>query len=98
MATGRSYSWSSYVGCTPFSFCLNGRLGLRRQLKNRSLLTLAQERQEHDLAVWKFQCVVMGGDFVFVDLPKDRCLTLDCTVVVPRPQSSWQALNVVSEG
>jgi hypothetical protein len=67
-------------------------------LKNRSLLTLAQERQEHDLAVWKFQRIVMDGDLVLVYLPKDRRLILDCTVVVPRPQSSWQALNVVSEG
>jgi hypothetical protein len=66
-------------------------------LKNRSLLTLAQERQEYDLAVRKFQCTVMGGDLVFVDLPEDRCLMSDCTAVVPRPQSSWQALNLVSE-
>jgi hypothetical protein len=62
------------------------------------LLTLAQERQEYDLAIRKLQRIVMGGDLVFVDLPKDRSLILDCTVVVPRPQSSWQALNVVSEG
>ena len=34
---------------------------------------------------------------VFVDLPEDRCLMSDCTAVVPRPQSSWQALNLVSE-
>jgi hypothetical protein len=26
----------------------------------------------------------MGGDLVFVDLPKDRCLVLDY-VIVPRP-------------
>jgi hypothetical protein len=49
------------------------------------LLTLAQERQEEDLAVRKFQRIVMGRDLVFVDLPKDRCLVPDCTVV-PRPQ------------
>jgi hypothetical protein len=64
-------------------FDLNHSPWLRRQLKNRSLLTLAQERQKYDLAVRKFQCIVMGGDFVFVDLPKDRCLILDCTLVVP---------------
>jgi hypothetical protein len=38
----------------------------------------------------------MSGDFFFVDLPKDRRLILDRTVV-PRPQSSWQALNLVGK-
>jgi hypothetical protein len=60
---------------------------LRRQLENRGFLTFSQTCQEHNLAVWKFQCIVVGGDLVFVDLPKDRCLLLDCTVV-PRPHSS----------
>jgi hypothetical protein len=79
-------------------FDLNRSPWLRWQLENCSFLTFSQTCQEHDLAVWKFQCIVMGGDLVFVDLPKDRRLILDCTVVVPRPQSSWQALNLVSEG
>jgi hypothetical protein len=33
---------------------------------------------------------------VFVDLPKDRRLMPDCTVV-PRPQSGWRALNLVGK-
>jgi hypothetical protein len=60
------------------------------------LLTLAQERQEDDLAVRKFQGIVMNVGLFFVDVPKDRRLMRDCTVV-PRPQSSWQALNLVSK-
>jgi hypothetical protein len=88
---------SAYVGCPPLGFGLNDSLWLRWQLKNRGLLTLTQACQEHDLTVWKFQCIVMSDDPVFVDLPKDRYLMLDCTVV-PRPQSNWQALNLVSKG
>jgi hypothetical protein len=79
-------------------FDLNRSPWLRWQLENCSFLTFSQTCQEHDLAVWKFQRIVMGPDLVFVDLPKDRRLILDCTAVVPRPQSSWQALNLVSEG
>jgi hypothetical protein len=60
------------------------------------LLTLAQRCQEHDLAIGKLQRIVMSDDLVFVDLPKDCCLVLDRTVV-PRLQSSWQALNLVSK-
>jgi hypothetical protein len=60
------------------------------------LLTFTQESQKHDLAIRKFQCIVMSGDFFFVDLPKDRRLILDRTVV-PRPQSSWQPLNLMSK-
>jgi hypothetical protein len=41
-------------------------------LKNRSLLAFSQTCQEHDLAVWKFQRIVMSGDLFFIDLPKDR--------------------------
>jgi hypothetical protein len=48
------------------------------------LLTLTQACQEHDLAVGKFQRIVMSDGPVFVDLPKDRCLVLDY-IVVPRP-------------
>ena len=57
------------------------------QLENRRLLTLVQEGQKHDLAIRKFQRIVMSGYFFFVDLPKDRRLMLDRTVV-PRPHSS----------
>jgi hypothetical protein len=87
-----------YVSHAPLGLSFNGGLWLRWQLQNRGLLALTQCRQQHNAAVWKLQRIVMGRDLVFVDLPKDRRLILDCTVVVPRPQSSWQALNLVSEG
>jgi hypothetical protein len=77
---------SADVGCSSLGFSLTGSFGFRRQLKNRSLLTLAEERQEYDLAVRKFQCIVMGGDLVFVDLPKNR-RSVFYYLVVPRPQS-----------
>jgi len=60
------------------------------------LPTFTQESQKHDLAIRKFQCIVMSGDFFFVDLPKDRRVILDLTALA-RPQSSWQALNLVSK-
>src|ERR1700756_5363830 len=46
---------SAHVGRPPLGFELNDSLWLRPQLKNRSLLTLAQRCQEHDLAIRKFQ-------------------------------------------
>jgi hypothetical protein len=66
-------------------------------LKNRSVLTLAQQRQEDDLAVWKFQRIVMGGDLFFVDLPKDCRLVIDY-FIAPRQQTSRQAPNFVGKG
>jgi hypothetical protein len=66
-------------------------------LKNRSVLTLAQQRQEDDLAVWKFQRIVMGGDLFFVDLPKDCRLVIDY-FIPPRQQTSRQAPNFVGKG
>jgi hypothetical protein len=59
-------------------------------------LALTQRRQQHDLAIGKFQGVVMSSDFFFVNLSKDRCLMIERTIV-PWPQSSWQALNVLSK-
>jgi hypothetical protein len=55
----------------------NGSLWLRRQLQNSRLLTLTQSCQERDLAIRKFQRIVMRRNFVLVDLPKDRCLVFD---------------------
>jgi hypothetical protein len=51
---------SGNVGYPPLGRRLTGSLWLRRQLKNRSLLTFTQECQGHDLAVRKFQRIVMG--------------------------------------
>jgi hypothetical protein len=76
-------------------FDLNRSPWLRWQLENGSFLTFSQTCQEYNLAVWKLQCIVMGSDLVFVDLPKDCRLLFDWTLV-PRPHSSW-ALNVVSK-
>jgi len=87
---------SAYVSNAPLGLSFNGGLWLRRQLQNRRLLALTQCRQERDPAIRKFQCIVMRRDLVFVDLPKDRCFVLD-RPVVPRPQSGWQALNLVSK-
>jgi hypothetical protein len=76
--------WSGYVSDAPLGLSFNGSLWFSWQLQNRRLLTLTQACQEHELAVGKFQRVVMSDDSVFVDLPKDRCLVLDY-LVVPRP-------------
>src|SRR5262249_32485165 len=56
-----------------FLLCdFSGSLRFRRKLKYRCLLSRTHQRKEHDLAVRKFQSVVMSGDFSFVDLPKNR--------------------------
>jgi hypothetical protein len=68
---------SADVGYSSFGFSLAGSLGLCRLLKNRRLLTLIQECQEHDPAIRKFQRIVMRRDLVLVNLPKDRCPMLD---------------------
>jgi hypothetical protein len=52
------------------------------------LLTLTQECQGHDLAVRKFQRIVMGRHPVFVDLPKvpkSRVVSLSPTFAKSRP-------------
>jgi len=41
-------------------------------LKNRNLLTFTQRCQEHNLAVRKFQRIVMRRDLFSIDLSKDR--------------------------
>src|SRR5262249_51812384 len=60
------------------------------------LLALAQERQEDDASVRKFQRIVMRRKLVFIDLAKDRRCMSNCTIL-PRPYACWQALNLVSE-
>jgi hypothetical protein len=50
---------------------LSGSFWLGWQLKNRGLLTFAEVRQQHNLTVWKLDCVMMRRRFFFVDLPKD---------------------------
>jgi hypothetical protein len=64
---------SADCSCPLLDFSLGSGFQFCGQLKNRSLLTFAQERQKHDLAIRKFERIVMGGYPVLVDLPKDRC-------------------------
>ena len=46
---------------------LGGSLWLSGQLKNHGLLTLTKERQQQDLAVRKFERIVMGHCLFFSD-------------------------------
>jgi hypothetical protein len=50
------------------------------------LLTLLQECQENNLAIWEFKRVVMVCRFVFVDLPK-HCGSMGDNVLAPRPKT-----------
>jgi hypothetical protein len=61
------------------SFRLDDTLWIGCQLKNPSLLTLIQERQQQDLAVWEFKRVVMDEALVFVDLAKDGGVVFCCS-------------------
>jgi hypothetical protein len=78
----------SRVGGPLLSLSLNGSLRLRRQLKNRGLLTFLEECQEHDPAIWEFKRVVMCGDLVFVDLPKD-CRAVVYRFAAPGEKARW---------
>jgi hypothetical protein len=66
-------------------------------LKNRRLLTLIQECQEHDLAIRKFQLIVVCRHLSLIDLPKNR-RPVFYYLVVPRPQSDRQPANLISKG
>jgi len=77
---------SAYTDHTMLRLSLNSHPWLSWQLQNCSLLTLSQRCQEHDVPVWKFQGIVMDGELVLIDLPKNRRLMFDR--VVPRPQFS----------
>jgi hypothetical protein len=65
------------VSNAPLGLSFNASLWFCRQLQNRRMLASTQCRQEHDPATGKFQRIVMRRDFIFVDLPKDRCLVVD---------------------
>src|SRR5262249_9490683 len=56
---------------------LNGGRCFRWKLKHCRLLTFNQASQQHHLAIWKFQSVMMCVGFVLVDLPKDCCRVID---------------------
>ena len=74
-----------------------GSLWLSGQLKNRGLLTLTKERQQQDLAVGKFERIVMGHCLFFVDLPKNRCSVVE--QIFPPPQwTDMPGRNFASKG
>jgi len=57
----------------PFlGFYFNRGNWLRRKLEHPCFLTFKQVGQQHDLALRKFQRIVMCSRVVHVDLPKDR--------------------------
>ena len=62
------------IGCRPVSadspFRLRhlGAFVRHRQLKDRGLLALFQQRQQDDLAIRKFQRVVMNRRIILIDL------------------------------
>jgi hypothetical protein len=74
--TQLAWKGSAHVRRTLLVLELARSLGLRGQLKNRSLLSLTEERQEYDLTIWKFQSIVVRGDLLLVDLSEDRRLVL----------------------
>ena len=84
--------------CSPL-LCLrlNFSFGFGGQLKNRGLLTFFEVRQQHDPAVREFKRIVMGYNFVLVDLPKDRGVVFDCRPA-PSKQASWKARNLTGKG
>jgi hypothetical protein len=54
------------------------------------VLTLFQQVQQNDLAIGKFQRVVMGSRIVLVDLPEDRGLVAD-NGISPVPRKPEEA-------
>jgi len=56
----------------------------RWQLKDHRLLVFHEVRQEHHVAVRKFQGIVMNGGAVNIDLPEDRGFVGD-DILAPRP-------------
>src|SRR5215468_6913152 len=86
----------AHMGCAPLDFRFYGVPWRRRQLKNRGLLIFSQTCQEHDLAVRKFQRIVVGDDPFFIDLPKDRRLVLD-DLMPPTRHTNRLARNLASK-
>src|SRR5271166_5493356 len=67
--------------CHPFlGLRLGCGSGLRRKLEHCCFLTFAHVSQAHDLAVRKFQRIMMHTRLILVDLPEDgRRVIDDCT-------------------
>ncbi len=69
---------SAHVRRGLLSFRFDNTLWIRWQLKNPRLLTLIQERQQQDLAIWEFKRVVVDEALVFVNLAKDGGAVFCC--------------------
>jgi Bacterial AMP nucleoside phosphorylase N-terminus len=87
---------SAHVGDALLGIRLGHGRWLRRQLKHCCRLTLAQERQQHDPSIRKFERIVMCGRLVLVDLSKD-CRPVD-GLRLPPQQASRQARHFPGEG
>ena len=68
---------SAHVADALLGIRLDRSRWLRRQLKHCCCLTLAQVRQQHGPPIRKFECIVMCGKLVLVNLSKDCSLVVD---------------------
>src|ERR1700733_2082572 len=83
---------SAHVGDALLGIRLGRGRWLRRQLKHCCRLTLAQERQQHDPPIRKFERIVMCGRLVLVDLSKD-CRPVDGLRLPPQQASRQHATS-----
>jgi hypothetical protein len=57
------------------------------QLQYRRLLTRAQQRQQHYLSIWEFDCIMMDVRPVLVDLVEPTNLVMDCPLLFVKEDS-----------
>jgi hypothetical protein len=77
-----------------FGFLRRFRIG--RQLQNRRLLAFAQQCQQHDSTIGKFQRIVMRRCFLLVNLPENRGPVID-HAVTPQQQAGWDQPHLTVE-
>jgi len=63
---------SADVGDALLGFRLGSGLGQRGKREDSCVLTFIEPRQQHDLAIGKFERVMIGVKHALVDLAKDR--------------------------
>ena len=63
---------SADVGDAPPGFLLVSRLRLRGKRENSCLLSFAEPRQQHGLAIGELERVMIDVEHALVDLAKDR--------------------------
>ena len=81
------------------AFASLGFVGLRRfyplkcrwQLEHSGALAFFQQRQQNNLAIRKFQGIVMSRRLILINLSEDRSLVTDCRRK-PRPGSYFPDL------